>query len=551
MKQTTRHWLGAAMMATAVMLATTGCHNHDAIDYKPYTVTNADRVSHAEKTLGVTLDKQHDWALTGEYSVKITADADLDNISSVAVLDANPFMGESFCLSATPLTNGGSTTLAFRAPTAATILYAACLTADGQCVARPFAPGVDGEVSFVYQGRPAESRRAATVMDPIEETFYMKYVYTFSELLHKVLPEGKDNRSVLGGHNFTNAVKIRKNPYPINALPLAYIGGNSSDMTDLNYHWFPQGAELGMESFLIDDKYPAGWNNFTLSSPNTYELKGYSLYCRNQDGQAIRVFTPGDVVKFQVAKNGKVLDDGDEERVKVFQVDQYVVVACEDGDNWDYNDRVYWIPEGIDRIREITDPVPPVPQVWTYAWEDQDFGDYDMNDCVIQVKDNAADDTKVDITLVALGATRDLWLGFENKAAKSYLDYTPVFEKELHDVLGVPRGTMVNTGLTTAKPVSITLSKPAGFNYQTCSFVLGCRQEGSMVGVYENDYYSISIASAGQDPHGIVIPGIWQWPTERTCIKEAYPTFNEWAHDRTKALDWYKHPAEGKVVVNQ
>lgn len=39
----------------------------------------------------------------------------------------------------------------------------------------------------------------------------------------------------------------------------------------------------------------------------------------------------------------------------------------------------------------------------------------------------------------------------------------------------------------------------------------------------------------------------WQWPTETTCIKDAYKNFSLWASDRTKALDWYKYPEENKV----
>ena len=50
-------------------------------------------------------------------------------------------------------------------------------------------------------------------------------------------------------------------------------------------------------------------------------------------------------------------------------------------------------------------------------------------------------------------------------------------------------------------------------------------------------------------PHGIVIPGKWQWPTERTRINEAYLEFNTWASDRTKAKDWYLHPVKGETVV--
>ena len=55
------------------------------------------------------------------------------------------------------------------------------------------------------------------------------------------------------------------------------------------------------------------------------------------------------------------------------------------------------------------------------------------------------------------------------------------------------------------------------------------------------------------DPHGIVIPGKWAWPTETTCIKDAYPKFVDWAKDITDAdaKDWYKYPVKGKVISKE
>ena len=181
-----------------------------------------------------------------------------------------------------------------------------------------------------------------------------------------------------------------------------------------------------------------------------------------------------------------------------------------------------------------------------------DFGDYDLNDCVIEVQENAADKNMLDITLVALGGARELWLGFENRSAKTYADYLHVFEQELHAVLGIPVGQMANTGngTLTVSPVKVTLPKPAGFNFQTCSFILGARVPQEMRGVYESDYYAISIPRKGQDPHGVAIPSKWQWPTETTCITNAYPQFASWAHDIKNPTykNWYMFPQAGKVI---
>ena len=513
----------------------------------PTVVTDPERVAYAEKVLGVSIDKEQDWSLSEEYSITITADANLDNISTVAVLDANPYAGESNRLATASLTNGGTTTIKFRAPKSADLLYAACLTQSGECVARAFVLGLDSEVSFVYRDDVRRTPRKVAPMekDAEERLYYMKDFYTFRNLLHRVMPEGQDNREVMGKHNYTNAVQARKNPYGINALPIAYVGGNSESTTSLGYDWFPKNDENGSASFVIHDKYPKGWDFFAYNDETRkFELHGHLLYCRDlNNNEDSHVFTPGDVLKFKVVKDKVLLADNEGERVKVFQLNQNVVVACEDGDDWDYNDRVFWMPEGVERIQEITEPVPPVPQVWTYVWEDQDFGDYDLNDCVIEVRENADDASKLDISLVALGANNNLWLYFDSKTQQNFRKLTPVFQDELHKVLGAKEGSMVNTGQDSAQPITITISKPADFDFQTCSFVLVSEVNGL--------FNSVKISVKGQDPHGIVVPGKWQWPTEKTCIKDAYPEFNTWAADHTKARDWYKHPVEGKVVKNK
>ena len=68
--------------------------------------------------------------------------------------------------------------------------------------------------------------------------------------------------------------------------------------------------------------------------------------------------------------------------------------------------------------------------------------------------------------------------------------------------------------------------------------------------IYDSDYYAISIAKKGQDPHCIVIPGRWQWPTERTCIVDAYKQFATWAHDISDPTvkNWYMFPESSKVI---
>ena len=85
-----------ATMMTCGLMVTTSC-KHDLSDYvkQPYTVSDSERVSYAEKTLNITIDPKQNWVLTNQYNVKVTADANLEGIKAIAILDGNPFIGST------------------------------------------------------------------------------------------------------------------------------------------------------------------------------------------------------------------------------------------------------------------------------------------------------------------------------------------------------------------------------------------------------------------------------------------------------------------------
>ena len=150
----------AAILTICGVVVLTSC-KHDMSDYtpKPYSVTDTERLKYAEEKLGVSIDLQQDWTLSNRYSVKVNVDADLENVSQVAVLDGNPYVGVTNLLASTAAANNGTVTLSFLAPSTADIFYVACLNKDGECMARPFIPGEDTSVSFNDAAEKAESNR--------------------------------------------------------------------------------------------------------------------------------------------------------------------------------------------------------------------------------------------------------------------------------------------------------------------------------------------------------------------------------------------------------
>lgn len=197
-------------------------------------------------------------------------------------------------------------------------------------------------------------------------------------------------------------------------------------------------------------------------------------------------------------------------------------------------------------------------KVYTYAFEDQTLNtDYDLNDVVLKVNYHVTntnaetgeveyDKTKLDVLLVALGATYEITA----KIGNADLFKEGNEGKELHQVLKVNKGIMVNTGEKAQNgvtPKSCTVDAPDKWN-----------------GEFESLPVSIHVSTTGKDyvfpnndayPHAVMIPVDWAWPTERTNVITAYPNFKNWATSTATPRadsDWYnkENAVEGKVVQN-
>ncbi len=178
------------------------------------------------------------------------------------------------------------------------------------------------------------------------------------------------------------------------------------------------------------------------------------------------------------------------------------------------------------------------PQVWSYVFEDTPRGDYDMNDAVIQVKENTADANKIDVTLCCAGASFDL---------RVYMGDSLLFNAagaEVHKVFGQKSGSLINTGKDAdVDVVTTTIAKPANFSYTGADFWL---DSPAVLG-------GVHIAQKGKDPHGMVIPCKWAWPKEYVCISLAYPAFPKFAKDASTTDSavkaWYKTPNPSKIYT--
>jgi len=170
----------------------------------------------------------------------------------------------------------------------------------------------------------------------------------------------------------------------------------------------------------------------------------------------------------------------------------------------------------------------------------EDYGsecDNDFNDVVIVVNRPSA--TEINLELLAAGATRNDIIYLGNKKIG-----------EVHELFGVPEGTMVNTyngttsiGSTKEVPyysTAITVDK----SWTMSSDDMG----GFRITSNGEEGASFDITKKGTAPYMIVIPAnAFYWPVELVPIYEAYPKFEAWAKDHTVNKDWYLYPVEGKV----
>lgn len=199
-------------------------------------------------------------------------------------------------------------------------------------------------------------------------------------------------------------------------------------------------------------------------------------------------------------------------------------------------------------------------QIWTYAFEDNTTRcDFDMNDVVIQVKENDSDASKLDITLVAAGCEYDNYV---------YLGNTRITwpeGAEVHAALQASTRTMVNTGRGVDKSaVTVTISKPsANFDFQNADFKIrpfkiGANPDDLSQSV-SNDYIGIvkegNPSGLAKAPLGIAIPYKWKWPKERVNITNAYEGFIAWGKQSDLTLKagaggWYKNPTSGTIYEN-
>lgn len=207
-----------------------------------------------------------------------------------------------------------------------------------------------------------------------------------------------------------------------------------------------------------------------------------------------------------------------------------------------------------------TPPTPPVEEKQSWIMACEDLGgtnDYDFNDVVFSISHMPGEPTAIIKPLAAGGSLASILYYNDKPIQRNNI------ESEIHHLLNFD-GTntsgsyyLLNTTRGhseeyASNPVTITLTEQdrnASIETIAQNITVRVVKRGTEV----KDDASTEIATivhmptAGAMPQILLVPDTWIWPTERTCIKLAYPEFENWVYD-SKSTEWEKHANNSNLV---
>lgn len=403
------------------------------------------------------------------------------------------------------------------------------------------------------------------------------WIFT-SQLLstvRSVLPEGQDNRDNEG---VTKDFYFTSNGEPFVIYPFYWQTGNtlqlgiyylddSNNIVRIPIYTTNDDDNDSARLFYKDDK--GNWQH-AINTEKSYQYNGHtsSTYSVNYQGdyksKGIKVTLPKGLKYgmyiFNMGKNDQTYLysestlNGDPYRVKgnynktvsgkyacygaIYKTENTTFLSFEDWKNaadksgCDLNDLIVMItPDPTYHDVEVEDQ----SLTWTVACEDLGTSDdIDFNDMVFSVNYVSGNDYATVKPLAAGGML------------KAELYYGEQLLGEIHELLGVSGADgsypMVNTTTktNTAEDIKVSVTK---------DFTMTKNMGGFSIKVSDTDKATIiSAPPVGGCPQMFVVPGDWAWPTERTHIEKAYPSFSDWSANELTNLDWYKTYDESLLI---
>lgn len=393
---------------------------------------------------------------------------------------------------------------------------------------------------------------------------------------------GKPQSSVLitGATNITsnravwyNMGHFTTHTMDVTAASDNWINACSLKVTDKLSIWPGNGSgAFHNESYIECNSYYQNVARMELSANAQLSVNGTATFkynCYRDKGEGIISLATG--ADWAVFKANKVTFENNQQHGSISYVGNLIVDCSnyperttdngsDSGYNWSLFNGAklassgdgYTIP--ADDCREPYNPSKPIPtpeNPGSYIIACEDLGttnDIDFNDIVIKIEHTSGSSTATVTPLAAGGTLRsNLLFQGQNLGEIHYLINGSMGETGAMEMLNTNYGGN-NPG--PGAPIQISVSP----NF-TLSYNDGNMGGFSIVTYQENNdsplnSVIIRAPEQGVAPQMILVPGNWQWPTERVQVYSAYPKFRDWSQSSGRNPDWYNEPSASASIMN-
>ena len=226
-------------------------------------------------------------------------------------------------------------------------------------------------------------------------------------------------------------------------------------------------------------------------------------------------------------------------RIAMFNANNKTYLAFEDGNDCNFSDMIVEVVGNSGGMFDDIDEVEGEP--YTMCFEDRPLtADYDMNDVVLRCIRKSP--TEVELTLVATGAKDQVFI---NGITGKFVSGTDLNNKEVHSLFDVSNDTFVNT------ESSATVHSTISAIYDITEFPTIIQFLSQIyITNYTNDANQIHVPEKGDAPFALIIPGDFNYPSERISINNAYTSFRTWANNAYNYEGWLNSFDESKIYIN-
>lgn len=535
----------------------------------------------ADNVFGITFDKSHDWNTTVNSSVDVISN---DSKTRILVVD-------SFSIKI--LNESTDSHITFDVPKDYDNLMVDFISENGEHFYKSFNLGdkvIKKENTTRALSQDYDIPDEKPILGGTVETFANQrgwlpgeefYIYDYVTLDSKdYTDEFKTTfRSIIfnyfpNGRKYNNLPKIKKSGYynesvypittgdePIIVSPVYKNDGGFYEISEAELYYYYFKGDLNVEEIEALPKYRAidlsevytNEDNDIINKSKSYVLaywennvgsyqfpKGYKIgFCYKSNTEYEKPKKQGELygdgrLNYNINSWGNFASSKlgpTEPRMAWMSVNKHMFLCIESGTDTDFNDLIIEVEGGIEPFEIIPDE--PEYNFYTFCYEDQRLGDYDMNDVVL--KGRRIDATHVEWTLMACGAYDELYIRNINGEVING-------DIEVHDLFERPKATFINTTEDdNAKFIVDVVEVNKNYSFLDAS---------TQPYIWDaTKHWEVKIARQGEDPHAIMIPYDFKWPLERIRINLAYLRFNEWGTNKVESTDWYKYPENDKVFI--